>query len=72
MRVKEFFIRTGIFLPMVVFAILIILMLFGIAADLMGAEQMFYCTIYCKICTAVIALGATIVIYCQARACWRN
>lgn len=72
MRIKEFFIRTSLFLPMAVFGILVFLMLFGIGADLMGAEKLFYCTIYCKICVALLSIGAAAVIYCQARACWKK
>ena len=72
MRVREFFVRTGIFLPMVVFGILFLLMLFGIGADLLGAGSLFYCTVYCKVCVGLLALGAMAVIYCQARACWKK
>jgi hypothetical protein len=55
MRVREFLIRTCLFLPMVIFGVLFVLMLFGIGADLLGAESMFYCTIYCKICVGLLA-----------------
>ena len=72
MRVREFFVRIGLFLPMTVFGILFILMLFGIGADLIGAESLFYCTVYCKVCVAALALGGLYCVYCQARACCRK
>ena len=72
MRTKEFFIRTGIFLPMAVFGILFFLMLVGVAADLLGAQNAFYCTVYCKVSVGLISAVVATVIYCQAKACWRN
>ena len=72
MKVREFFIRIGLFLPMAVFGLLFLLLLLGIGADLLGAKSAFYCTIYCKICAAILVLGATAVVYCQAKACWKR
>jgi hypothetical protein len=72
MRVREFFIRIGLFLPLSIFGALLVLMLFGIGADLAGAQSIFYCTIYCKVCVGLLALVAMYVIYCQARACWKG
>lgn len=72
MRVREFLIRTCLFLPMVIFGVLFVLMLFGISADLLGAKSMFYCTVYCKICVGLLALAGLAVVYCQAKACWKK
>lgn len=72
MRFKDFFIRTSIFLPMVVWSLLLGMMLFGLTANLLGLKSMFYCTYYCKICLSILVLGAIVVITCQANACWKR
>lgn len=72
MRVREFLIRTCLFLPMVIFGVLFVLMLFGIGADLLGATSMFYCTIYCKVCVGLLALAGLTVVCFQVKACCKN
>jgi hypothetical protein len=72
MRVREFLIRTCLFLPMVIFGVLFVLMLFGIGADIAGAKSMFYCTVYCKICVGLLALAGLVVVIIQARACCKE
>ena len=69
MRMKDFFIRTGIFLPMALWGILISLLIIGIVASLFGAGPLFYCTVYCKIALFLLIGAVVAVIYCQARAC---
>lgn len=72
MRVREFLIRTCLFLPMAIFGILFFLMLFGIGADLVGAKSIFYCTIFCKVSVGLLALGGLAVVCVQARACCKD
>jgi len=69
MRIKEFLMRLVVFLPMAIWGVFLILMLFGIAAYLLGASPLFYCTIYCKIGLGLFVTVTLAVIYCQANAC---
>ena len=71
MRIKEFLIRLVVILPIAVWSVFLFLMLFGIAAYLMGATPLFYCTIYCKIGIGLFVAVSLAVIYCQANACFR-
>jgi len=72
MRLKEFLIRLCVILPIAMWAVFLFLMLFGIVSYFFGADDWFYCTIYCKIGIALFALVALGVTYCQAKACLKN
>jgi len=72
MRTQEFFIRTGIFLPITVFVILFVLMLVGLSVDMLGAKSLFYLSGYWKTCMAILGAGAIAILICQVKACWKN
>lgn len=72
MRTKEFLVRLLVFLPIALWSVFLFLMVFGIAAYLLGANSLFYCTIYCKIGMALFILATIAVIYCQGEACLKN
>ena len=72
MRLKEFFIRILVILPIAVWSVFIFLMLLGIVAYLLGAKPWFYCTVYCKVGVALYILATLAVFYCQSRACFRK
>ena len=69
MRTKEFFMRLGVLLPMAFWGVFIFLMLFGIVANSLGADSLFYCEVYCKIGITLFTVAILSVIYCQARSC---
>jgi len=71
MRTKEFFMRLSILLPMVLWSVFIFLILFGIVANILGADTLFYCDVYCKIGVTLFAIAFLSVIYCQAKSCWK-
>ncbi len=71
-RIKDFFVRTGIFLPMALWGILLTLLLIGIIASVFGAGTWFYCTVYCKIGVGLLIAAIVAVLYCQAKACWKK
>jgi|LGOV01.1.fsa_nt_gb hypothetical protein len=71
MRTKEFFMRLSVLLPMAFFGVFILLMLFGIVANSLGADSFFYCEVYCKIGVTLFAVAILSVFYCQARSCWK-
>jgi hypothetical protein len=72
MRVKEFFIRLCIAVPMVVWVIFLVMMLFGIIANLFGAGSLFYCKVYCKVAVYLLIATVAFVIYCQAKECCKE
>ena len=72
MRYKEFFIRTGIFLPIAAFAIFVFMMAFGIISSVVGASEVFYCSVYCKLGVSLLVTVLAAVIFCQANACWKE
>ena len=72
MRIADFVVRTGIFLPMVIWGILLFLSVTGMVVDLTKAQSGFYCTVYCKASVGLLLIGVLGVIFCQARACWRK
>jgi hypothetical protein len=72
MRKKEFFIRTGFIVPIALWSVFIFMVLFGIISSIFGAESAFYCTVYCKMGAALLGAAIAGVVYCQARACWKN
>lgn len=72
MRVKEFFIRICIAVPMVIWVIFVVMMVFGIVANLFGAGPLFYCTVYCKVAAYLLVGAIAFVIYCQARDCCKE
>ncbi len=69
MRYKDFFIRTGFFLPVVAFAVFVFMMAFGIVSSVCGAGAVFYCSVYCKIGISLLIASLAAVVFCQARAC---
>ena len=69
MRTKEFFLRISIFLPVTIYLILLLLILLGVSANLLGARDSFYCDIYCKVAALSLTLGIAAVIFKHFRAC---
>jgi uncharacterized membrane protein (DUF485 family) len=69
---KDFLIRIGLLLPLTVFAVYLLFILIGWAASLMGATNLFYCTVYCKLGVSVLIGALIVVLYCQAKACSRQ
>jgi hypothetical protein len=69
---REFAIRIGVFLPMAVFAVIVLLTLIGGIACAMGATSFFYCTVYCKVGMALMIGAIASVLYCQGRACFKK
>lgn len=72
MRMREFIIRLGILLPMVVWSVFLFLMVFGVAFSLMGAESSFYCNTYCNVGIVLTIIAVSAVVIVQARACIRK
>ncbi len=72
MKAKEFIIRLCVILPMALWGVFLFLMLLGIVSHFLGANEAFYCTIYCKTGIALFGLVTAAVIYFQARACLRE
>ena len=72
MRVKEFFIRICIAVPLVIWGVFIVMMIFGIVANLFGAGPLFYCAVYCKIGVYLLVAAVAYVIYCQASDCCKE
>ena len=72
MRTKEFFVRLCVILPIALWGVFLFLMIFGIAAYLLGAESWFYCTIYCKVGIALFLIATIAVTLVQARVCSRK
>jgi hypothetical protein len=72
MRYNDFFIRTGFFLPVVIFAVFVFMMVFGIVSSVCGAGEAFYCSVYCKIGISLLITALAAVVLCQARACWKR
>lgn len=72
MRKKEFLIRIGVIIPIALWTVFVFMVLLGIISSTFGAESAFYCTIYCKIGVALIGAAIAGVVYCQAKACWKN
>lgn len=72
MRYKDFFIRTGFFLPLAIFAVFVFMIAFGIISGVCGAGEEFYCSAYCKIGLSLLITTLVAVIFCQVKACWRN
>jgi len=72
MRIADFMVRSGIFLPMVIWGILLGLSVTGMIVDLTRAQSGFYCTVYCKASVGILLFGVLAVLMCQAKACWRK
>lgn len=72
MRVREFIVRTGFFLPVTVFGILVFIMVFGMTANLLGAQSILSASFYCKGCMALITLGMAAVIFWQVFDCCKE
>lgn len=72
MRYKEFFVRTGFFLPLAIFAIFIFMMAFGMISGIFGADNVFYCSMYCKIGLSLLIVVLPTIVFCQAKACWKK
>ena len=71
MRTKEFLTRLSVLFPLVLWSVFIVLILFGIVANLLGADALFYCDVYCKIGVTLFTIAFFSVIYCQAKSCWK-
>ena len=69
MRAREFFMRLSFLLPMALWGIFILLVLFGIVANLLGADSSFYCTVYCKVGITLLVTAFLAIVYCQAKSC---
>ncbi len=72
MKLKEFIIRLCVILPMAMWGVFLFLILFGIVSYFLGANDWFYCTIYCQIGIALFIIAALVVTYCQAKACLKK
>jgi len=69
MRTKEFFMRLGFLLPVALWGVFIILVLFGIVANSIGVESAFFCTVYCKIGITLFVTAFLAIVYCQVKSC---
>lgn len=72
MRYKEFFIRTGFLIPVVTFAVFVFMIALGIISNVCGAGEEFYCSVFCKTGLSLLITVLAIVIYYQAKVCWKN
>lgn len=72
MRYKEFFIRTGFFLPAVAFCVFVFMMVFGIISSIFGAGSVFYCSVFCKIGVSTLITALAAVVACQAWFCRKS
>lgn len=69
MRVKEFFIRTGMFIPITVLSIIVFIMAFGMVTSVMGARSLLSTNGYCNVCLGAITLSMAAVILYQFTSC---
>ncbi len=69
---KAFLVRIGLFIPMVMFGVFVLMVGVGIAASAVGAQASFYCNVYCKVGVALFTVALVSVIACQANACFRK
>jgi uncharacterized membrane protein YkvI len=72
MRIKEFFIRLGLFIPFAFWVTFLFMMLIGIIASFLGAGSFFYCTIYCKLAVIVFISLVAAIVLCQFKACCKK
>ncbi len=72
MRIQEFLIRILFFVPLYFWLVFLFMMVLGIIAYSLGANDLFYCTFYCKIAAALVFGGIIAIIVCQLNACWRK
>lgn len=57
---------------MAMWGIFLFLMLFGIISYIFGANDRFYCTVYCQVGIALFIIAAIIVTLVQAKACLKH
>ncbi len=69
---KTFLIRIGLFLPIVFFGVYVLLAVIGCIASACGAQDAFYCSVYCKLGVGIFTAAVLAVMYCQAKSCFRN
>lgn len=64
--------RLAFLIPLVLFGVYLLVAVFGIIADAFGAQDLFYCTVYCKIAVAVLITAVLATVCSQVRACTRT
>lgn len=72
MRVKEFLFRTGVFVPITVLSIIVILMAFGMLISVLGGRSLLATNGYCDFCLGVITLSVAAVIIYQFTSCCKK
>ena len=72
MRIKEFIVRVGFAVPMAIWVTFIVMVVFGIVANVFGAGSWFYCTVYCQVAIYLLIAAIAYAVFCQAKACWKN
>jgi hypothetical protein len=72
MRVKEFFFRTGMFIPITVLIAIVFLMALGMLTSVLGARSVLATSGYCNFCFGTITLALAAVIIYQFTACCKK
>lgn len=69
MRVKEFFIRTGMFIPITTLAMVVLIMAIGMLTSVLGGRPLLATNTYCNVCMGAITLAIGAVIIYQFTSC---
>lgn len=69
---KTLICRLGFIIPLVFFAVYVLMALFGVVANAFGAAGVFYCSVFCKIGVTLLVLMLTGSVICQVRAHLKN
>ena len=69
---KTFACRICFALPVVAFGIYVLMAVFGVVSNVFGAQDGFYCSVYCKLGLGLLIISLLVVLFVQARACMKG
>jgi hypothetical protein len=72
MRVKEFIIRTGLFVPITALTMVVLIMAVGMLTSVLGARSVLATHTYCNVCMGSITLALAAIIIYQFTACCKK
>jgi hypothetical protein len=72
MRVQDFIVRTGIFVPVTISGVALFFMVFGIIATIFHFESVLFSELYSKSALSIFGLATLLVISYQVYACCKK